>query len=207
MVQGYGLTPAIEDVLYQALETESALAEIYRTAQQAALRENLVAEWEEYLKETLLHQEVLLNILHELGMDPQHQTASRRMVRYIGDALLAVMDKSRLSGDAELAQLVATECVMLAERKDYANWEMIGFIASKEQGEIANLLQKAYDAVEEDQNRHLFQTQGWKRELWMASLGYPAMIPPPQEISAAESARISARTRSIREKLLALRSH
>ena len=48
------------------------------------------------------------------------------------------MAKAR--GSAAAAQLVACECVILAETKDHQNWELIGHLAEHGQGEGTGVL-------------------------------------------------------------------
>jgi hypothetical protein len=66
------------------------------------------------------------------------------------------------SGKPEAAELVAAECVILAETK-------------------AKALKEAHKKVEDEEDEHMYHTMGWSRELWIESLGMPAMIPPPEE--------------------------
>ena len=42
-------------------------------------------------------------------------------------------------------------------------------------------MQAAYQQVEDEEDEHLYHTTGWSRELWIASLGLPAVLPPPEE--------------------------
>src|SRR6185436_11991926 len=39
----------------------------------------------------------------------------------------------------------------------------------------------ACDEVEDQEDEHLYHTKGWCRELWLQSLGLPAVLPPPEE--------------------------
>ena len=50
-----------------------------------------------------------------------------------------------LKGDApEAAELVACECVVIAETKDHLNWELIGKCARKLKGESATVVAGAH---------------------------------------------------------------
>jgi hypothetical protein len=44
-------------------------------------------------------------------------------------------------------------------------------------GDEAKTLKDAYQQVEEQEDEHLYHTTGWCRELWIQSLGLPAVIP------------------------------
>jgi hypothetical protein len=63
-------------------------------------------------------------------------------------------------------------------------------------------LKQAYDAVAVDEDHHLYHTQGWSRELWIESLGLPAVLPPPEEVKQVESAIGASRAEQSREKML-----
>src|SRR6202020_1140632 len=57
-------------------------------------------------------------------------------------------------GDAtpEQAQVVAAECVVLAETKDHLNWELIGEVVKRLTGEPAKVLRAAYKEVEDQED-------------------------------------------------------
>ena len=44
----------------------------------------------------------------------------------IGNSLVAAMEMAQQAGDPAAAQIVACECVVLAETKDHTDWELIG---------------------------------------------------------------------------------
>ena len=93
--------------------------------------------------------------------------------------------------------------MVLAETKDHMNWDLIGVAASKTKDkDLADILKQAYDAVAPDEGHHLYHTQGWSRELWIESLGYPAVLPPPEEQKQVETAIGAARAEQQRDKLL-----
>ena len=104
------------------------------------------------------------------------------------------------AGDPAAAELVACECVVLAETKDHADWELIGECAKAAEGDAAIALQAAYDEVEDQEDEHLYHTKGWCRELWLQSLGLPAVLPPPEEkqhvTNAVEAAAAKENRRS-----------
>ena len=192
----------VHELLYQALETELGGVEVYEMALRCALNEELRKEWGEYLAQTRTHVEVVTRVLTGLGLDPERKTPGREVVRHIGKALVAAMDKASSAGNAEAAELVACECVVLAETKDHANWELIGQIARQGKGDRKRFLQEAYDSVEQDEDHHLYHTHGWCRELWLQSLGLPAVLPPPEEVKKVETAIGASRAEQSREQML-----
>jgi len=188
----------IQDLLYQALETEKGGVEVYKTALRCALNEDLKDEWERYLEETQNHVQVVSDILNEMELDVDAETPGRKVVRHIGQSLVQAMEMALNEGPPEAAQLVACECVVHAETKDHMNWELIGELASNSDGDAAGLLQDAYDTVEDEEDEHLYHTQGWARELWIDSLGLEAVLPPPEEVEDVETAIEAAEAKNAR---------
>ena len=93
---------------------------------------------------------------------------------------------------------MACECVVDAETKDHLNWELIGEAAEKLKGRRASVLTEAHDEVEEEEDEHLYHTMGWCRELWIESLGMPAVLPPPEEEKEVKTAIGAARAKQSR---------
>jgi hypothetical protein len=176
--------------------------QIYETALLCAVNEDLKTEWEEYLEQTENHVAVMLELMDELGLDPQLETPGRKVVRHIGESLVKAMKMALEAGDKDAAQLVATECVVLAETKDHHNWELIGHLAKKMKGEESKALKKAHKEVEDEEDEHLYHTTGWSRELWIDSLGLPAVLPPPEEEKEVKTAIGAARAKQARSEML-----
>ena len=103
-------------------------------------------------------------------------------MKHMGEALVKAMQMAKQGGKPEAAQIVACECVVIAETKDHLDWELIGKCAEKLlKGEAANILKEAYEEIEDQEDEHLYHTKGWCRELWIESLGMKAILPPPEE--------------------------
>jgi rubrerythrin len=192
----------VQDLLYEALETELGGIAVYRTALSCVQNEDLKEEWEEYLEQTERHRDILLSVLNELSMDPTKETPGRKVVRHIGEALVQAMEMARAEGDPAAAELVAAECVVEAETKDHLNWELIGETSEKAKGNLAAVLKQAYEEVEEEEDEHLYHTTGWARELWIAHLGMPAVLPPPEEEKEVKTAIGAARAKKARKEML-----
>ena len=75
------------------------------------------------------------------------------------------MEKALKGGNPEAAQLVACECVVLAETKDHLDWELIGKCAKQLSGEQAKVLKAAFEKIEDEEDEHLYHSKGWCREL------------------------------------------
>ena len=178
----------LNELLYQALETELGGVQIYTTAVRCAENEDLKEEWEEYLEQTRNHVRIVQKTMETMGLDPQEETPGRKVVRHIGESLVKAMEMALESGEAGAAQLVACEAVSLAETKDHLNWHLIGEVAKKLTGENAKALKAAHEEVEDEEDEHLYHTKGWTRELWIESLGMKAVLPPPEEVKDVKTA-------------------
>ncbi|WP_242108283.1 hypothetical protein [Luteimonas aquatica] len=191
----------VHELLLQALETERGGIEIYTAAIKAAKNEDLRKEWQGYLEETRTHERVLTHVFGELGMDLEEKSPGRAVVAHLGASLVQAIEMAASKADPAAAELVAAECVVLAETKDHQNWELIGQVA-RQGGPHAALFQQAFEAVESDEDHHLYHTKGWCRELWIQSLGMPAVLPPPEEVKHVETAIGAARAEKAREKMM-----
>jgi rubrerythrin len=193
------------DLLYQALETEKGGVQVYVTALRCAVNKDLREEWNKYLEQTKNHVQIVLSILTGLGLDPDAETPGRKVVRYIGTSLVKAMEMALRSTDPQSAQIVAAECVVFAETKDHLNWELLGELAKNAEEAEAALIAPAYEQVEEEEDEHLYHTQGWTRELWIEALGMPAVLPPPEEERDVTTAEDAAKAKKARTKKAAAR--
>ena len=192
----------VQELLYQALETELGGIEIYKSALDCAQNPDLQKEWQEYLEQTERHREILLNVFKALGLDPEVRTPGREVVAHLGASFVQAIQKAKSDADPVAAEIVAGECVVLAETKDHLNWELIGHIAKHGKGDAIEVLKSAYEEVEDEEDRHLYHTMGWTRELWIDSLGLPAVLPPPEEIKDVETKIGAARAEQQRDRLM-----
>jgi rubrerythrin len=193
-----GSSEGLRELLCQALETEMGGMEVYRTALRCAVNQELKKEWQEYLEQTENHERIVRGLFSTLGLDPDTETPGRAIVRGKAEGLVEAMEKALSSGKKDAAQLVACECVVEAETKDHLNWELIGEVAKKQTGESGRALKAAYDEVEDEEDEHLYHTTGWCRELWLQSLGQPAVLPPPEEKKDVKTAIGAARAKASR---------
>ncbi|MDZ4773430.1 MAG: hypothetical protein SGI72_09890 [Planctomycetota bacterium] len=180
------LTPR-HDLLYQTLETEMGGVDIYTTAVTCADNDELREEWQKYLSQTKTHLEVIRDACTKLGLDPDRDTPGRQIVRTIGKSLVKAMQLARGAGNPKAAEIVAAECVTLAETKDHSNWSLIGKWLEHASGKEKQVLQAAYDRVEDEEDEHIYHTTGWCRELWLDALDLPAQLPPPEEEADVQS--------------------
>ena len=192
----------VHELLFQALETEQGGVQVYKKALECVVNDELKKEWQEYLEQTQRHEQILLEVFDKMGLDSTEETPGRQVVRHKGESLVAAMEMARGAGNPQAAQLVAAECVVEAETKDHMNWELIGLLAAETEGEEGKALKEAHDEVEDEEDEHLYHTMGWARELWIESLGMPAVLPPPEEEREVKTAIGAARAKLARKKML-----
>jgi rubrerythrin len=192
----------VNELLLQALETEMGGVQIYQTALNCAVNAELKKEWEQYLEQTTHHVEVVLDLCETLGVDSSEETPGRKVVRHIGESLVKAMEMAQSGGEPKAAQLVACECVVLAETKDHANWELLSELAKNSKGKTAEALEEACKEVEDQEDEHLYHTTGWTRELWISSLGMKAVLPPPEEEKDVKTAIGAAKAKHARKSML-----
>ena len=171
----------LRELLLQALVHERGGTLVYSTALECVVNDDLRSEWEKYLEQTARHVDILTTACLAMGLDPDEMTPGCQIVHHNGKALVVAMKMALANGDRAAAQLVACGCVLLAETKDHANWELIGQCAKGMEGDAAAVLKDAYDEVEDEEDEHLYHTKGWCRELWLDTLGLKAVLPPPEE--------------------------
>ena len=171
----------VKELLLQSLEHERGGIQVYEHAIQCALNEDIKEEWGKYLEQTRNHERILLRVFQELGLNAEEQSPGRGIIKQLGQALVRAMQTAKKAGKPEAAELVACKCVVLAETKDRSDWELIPKAAEKSTGKQKATLQAAADAVEEQEDEHLYHSKGWCRELWIHSLSMKAVLPPPEE--------------------------
>jgi hypothetical protein len=176
--------------------------QVYETALRCVQNDELQEEWEKYLDQTKNHVQVMLRLCSTFELDSEEMTPGRAVVRHIGQSLVKAMEMALQAGPPEAAELVACECVVEAETKDHLNWELIEAASKALKGDEAKALREAYEEVEEQEDEHLYHTTGWCRELWIQSLGLPAVLPPPEEEKEVKTAIGAARAKQARKAML-----
>jgi hypothetical protein len=173
---------------------------VYETAIECAVCEDLKKEWTKYLGQTRKHVQILEGVLKQFEIDPEETSPGREIVGDLGKALVAAMKKATAAGNPAAAQLVACECVVIAETKDHADWELLAKCAGELKGAQQQALKEACEVVEEEEDEHLYHSKGYCRELWLDSLGLPAVLPPPEEAKHVKTAIGAARAQQESEK-------
>ena len=179
---------AVKDLLLQSLTHEKGGIDVYEAALECVQNDDLREEWTEYLEHTNRHVEILTAVCEALGIDPNERTPGCDVAEHLGASLVVAMKQAVAVGDPAGAELVACDCVVLAETKDHANWALIGACAKGLKGEAAAALKAAHDEVEDDEDEHLYHSKGWCRELWIQFLGFEPVLPPPEETKHVKTA-------------------
>jgi rubrerythrin len=183
----------LKELLLQSLEHERGGIQVYQMALRCAVNKELKEEWNRYLEQTRNHERILINVCQQLKLDPEAASEGRRVVQSLGMALVQAMQMALNADDPAAAELVACECVVLAETKDHLDWQLIEACGKEAKGEERKALSEAADKVEDEEDEHLYHTKGWCRELWLKSLGLKAVLPPPEEARHVTSAIGAAR--------------
>jgi rubrerythrin len=191
----------LEELLLQSLEHELGGVKIYAAALECVVRPDLKEEWEKYFQQTKTHVAALERVCSTMGIDANRETPGRRVVRHTGEGLVQAMKMAQDAGDPAAAQLVACECVVLAETKDHLDWELLGKCAEQLEGRGAEELEAACSEIEDQEDEHVYHSKGWCRELWIDSLGLSAVLPPPEEQKHVRTAIGAARAEQAAEKL------
>ena len=191
----------VKELILQSLEHERGGVKIYETALKCAQNEDLKEEWEKYHQETERHVQILHDVCAQMQIDPEEQSPGRKIVHDMGMGYVAAMEAALGAGDPAAAEIVACECVALAEQTDHGNWELIGECAKKASGAEGKALKEAYKEVEDQEDEHYYHSKGWLRELSLQALGLKAVLPPPEERKHVKTAIGAARAEQERGKM------
>jgi hypothetical protein len=184
----------LHDLIYQALETELGGVQVYESALGCTRDDRLRREWGHYLEQTRHHVELVEEAMRAFGLAPGTDTPGRRVVRHTGEALVKTIALARAEAIPEQAEVVAAECVTLAETKDHLNRR--GGQAPERRARQGAAGRPQGGREQEDE--HLYHTTGWALELWIEGLGLPAVLPPPEEQKEVKTAIGAARAKQAR---------
>jgi hypothetical protein len=183
----------LKELVLQSLAHERGGVKVYKTALKCAVNEDLKEEWSKYFEQTQRHVTILEQVCSAMEIDFDEQTPGTQVVEALGAALVRAMQEALAARNRDAAELVACECVVLAETKDHLDWQLIEACSKVARGDIGKALRSAADEVEAEEDEHLYHTKGWCRELWFKSLGLKAVLPPPEEKKHVTSAIGAAR--------------
>lgn len=164
----------LSELLLQTLQLEQDRARVYEAALRLGLEESVRQRWARSLSEARANEETLRELLEALAYDPEASGGRRDVTRRAGDALLAAMDAAGGHGSPEAAQLVACECVLLAESRELLGGELLPLVAARVKGEPRKLLRRACRLLEASPGEPLSTARERVRDRWLEALGRPA---------------------------------
>jgi hypothetical protein len=171
MNASYGVEKPVEGLLREVLEAEAAGVLLYEAALMCAHDPSLKDEWERHRTQSARRAEVAEALLRALGLDPDEPTPGRLAVR---DKVIASVDAilDVFAEDPAIAQIVAAECILDAERKCEFTWQLLAEIARHLDDEgPGELMRTAHEAVAPEFRVQVARAQARCRELWLDELG------------------------------------
>jgi hypothetical protein len=114
-----------QHLLCQAWKTNSNLIHVYETAIGCAVDNACGCDWKRLLAEATRYRRRLLGAFRYFGLNPQSGTIGCLPISDADCLLSTAMRMAMANGDMKAAQLVAQECVKLAEAKDHLQRELI----------------------------------------------------------------------------------
>jgi hypothetical protein len=171
----------VEALLLQALETAIGSVRIYESAIAYSAHSSQILEWEQYLKEARCHVRALESLCEALQINVLAMAPARQVVRHISSSLVSAMDMAKPGEGSAVAQIVAGECVLLAETRNHVKWELIAQVGRHGRGHAATMLLEMHGDIRAEKNLHLASSQSWCRQLWEEALGLPAGAEPSSQ--------------------------
>ena len=113
---------SLNEIVLRSLEHERTGIEVYETALRCAKTAELRREWEQNLDRTRRNERMLAEVCDVMDIDLDEETAERRVVRRVGSFLLEAMQEALETGNHDAAEIIACECVVLAEAGRYRHW-------------------------------------------------------------------------------------
>ncbi len=190
----------LKKLLLQSVEHERGSVDIYQTALKCALRQDLKDDWTRRLAHTRERELMLTELCRKLAINPEEMTSGREINKYLGESLISAIQLAHESSPPADAQLIACECVTLAEHTAHSNWQLIEKCAQSSTGEQKHALSAAVGEAKDEVDEQLYRARGWERELWLQSLGAEAQLPPAEEREHLSNPIRAAHLESLRER-------
>jgi rubrerythrin len=147
----------LRDKLSEFLAVEKGGLKLYEEALRIVTDQEISKKFRMFYDQTRKHETILLRVMQAFGMDPNYMSIGAKVATEKTEALLKTMTNG-LSGRA--AEINAVENIVLAETKDYADWELLGKISRRSDDEkIRNALRPAVAEVEPEEDDHLNWTK------------------------------------------------
>ncbi len=137
----------IDDLLYQALDTERGGIEIHRTALACAVGADLRGTFRANLERTERHERVLRGVFEVFGLDPEASFPGREVTRACSREKVDAMWLAQDTCGPVAARISAAECVSLTHTKHQLNWMLHARVAVSMPGVEGEALRDAVAAV------------------------------------------------------------
>jgi hypothetical protein len=158
-------SPQFFELLLQSLEHERGGVKVYTAALKCAQRPGSAREWEKYLAQTEQHVEALTQICEVFDIDPFTMTPGTQIVKAVGTSLVEAMNYRAIG-------LAIRGCADRGGRMRGARGNqgpsrlgVAGEASKSLSGDERQAVQDAYEKIEDEEDEHLYHTQGWCREL------------------------------------------
>lgn len=161
----------ISELLLQALEHQKCGVLIFEAALKCAVDSEFREELEGRFKGANHGVDIFMEACFSLGMDPDRATPGRSVVRELDFALIDAMERACRGGPSTSAQLVACECITLAENKAQLCRELIGKCAENADREKKKVLAAVYAKIKNGEIGGVDYFHEWCLQLWAETLG------------------------------------
>lgn len=165
----------VSELLLQSLEYQKCGVFIFEAALKCATDSEFREELEGRLKGAHHGIDIFTEACFSLGMDPDRATPGRMVVRELGFALVDAMERASRAGPSTSAQLVACECITLAENKAQLCRQLIGKCAENADPEKGKVLATVYAKTRNGEIGGVDYFHEWCRQLWAEALGMHAL--------------------------------
>lgn len=140
---------------------------LYRTAAGMTQFPEWRDKYEKFLEQTEDHIRILSELIGELGGDPMYVSPQARMTEFQD---MKLMEPALLAGSVDnlTMELAVMEAVLLAERKDQANWKLLRALADQlpYSASAQAAIRSAVEQVDPQEDEHV----RWAQESWQRAL-------------------------------------
>jgi rubrerythrin len=143
------------DKLSEFLMVEQCGWQLYRVVQSRAQDAELRERYAEFGAETDRHRTILIELITQLGGDPDYISPTARVAQAKSEALLQSVLVCGPLSDKEM-EANDLENVLLAETKDHADWHLLSELTEQlPKGKTRTALENAVSQVEPQEDEHL----------------------------------------------------
>jgi hypothetical protein len=158
----------IADFLSACLTHERCGTHLYRSVAGRTANPTLQAQYERFGEQTILHVEILEDLIVATGGNPAYVSPLARAVETADSKALEATFLGSGGIDVMSAEMAMLDAVFMAETVDQANWEVLGQLADAlPVGPMKRQLTEAVAIVEEHEDEHLEWSRTTRSRLTM----------------------------------------